>query len=180
MPWRPSVSVKLVRRLQPTARNRMIHECEDTTSQEQRDADSRKNSHGRLGPKLSTLWLTLLILASLIPNWIDADTFWGQSRVTTAFDEQAFSRVRFEYFRRLTASEQVRHPALVLVDERGTNQQLSYIVNPPDLSGDVIVCRLPEDTAIVDELTQAFPKHHLYVFSPELLTLENLIPNPTP
>lgn len=134
----------------------------------------------RLGPKLSTLWLTLLILASLIPNWIDADTFWGQSRVTTAFDEQAFSRVRFEYFRRLTASEQVRHPALVLVDERGTNQQLSYIVNPPDLSGDVIVCRLPEDTAIVDELTQAFPKHHLYVFSPELLTLENLIPNPTP
>ena len=125
----------------------------------------------RLGSGLSTLWLTSLILASLLPNWVDADTFWGPSRVTTAFREQAYSRVRFEYFRRLTMSEQVQHPALVLVDERGTNPQLSYIVNPPDLSGDIIVCRLPEDAAIIDELEKAFPGHHLYTFIPESFQL---------
>ncbi len=125
----------------------------------------------QLGTRLSSLWLTLLIFASLIPNWIDAKTFWGPSRVTTAFHEQAFSRVRFEYFRRLTTSEQVQHPALVLVDERGSNPQLSYIVNPPDLSGDVIVCRLPDDAAIVDQLANAFPEHHLYVFNPESFEL---------
>ena len=125
----------------------------------------------RLGSGLSTLWLTSLILASLLPNWVDADTFWGPSRVTTAFREQAFSRVRFEYFRRLTTSDQVQHPALILIDERGTNQQLSYIVNPPDLSGDVIVCRLPEDADIVDELAKAFPEHHLYTFIPESFRL---------
>jgi len=129
----------------------------------------------RLGSGLSSLWLTLLILASLVPNWIDADTFWGPSRVTTAFREQAYSRVRFEYFRRLTTSDQVQHPALVLVDERGTNQQLSYIVNPPDLSGDVIVCRRPEDAAIVDELAKAFPGHHLYTFIPESFRLSPLL-----
>ena len=125
----------------------------------------------RLGTGLSSLWLTSLILASLLPNWVDADTLWGPSRVTTAFREQAFSRVRFEYFRRLTTSEQVRHPGLVLVDERGANPQLSYIINPPDLSGDIIVCRLPEDAAIVEELARAFPEHHLYLFIPESIDL---------
>ena len=125
----------------------------------------------QLSSRSSSLWLTLLILASLLPNWIDADTFRESSRVTTAFREQAYSRVRFEYFRRLTTSDQVQHPALVMVDERGTNPQLSYIVNPPDLSGDVIVCRLPEDTATVDELAKAFPGHHLYIFIPESFQL---------
>ncbi len=130
----------------------------------------------QLGSKLSSLWLTLLILASLIPNWIDADTFREPSRVTTAFSEQAFSRVRFEYFRRLTTSAQIQHPALILVDERGANPQLSYIVNPPDLHGDVIVCRLPNDAAIVDDLAKAFPGHHLFVFHPDSFTLTNLVP----
>jgi len=128
----------------------------------------------QLGSRLSSLWLTLLICASLIPNWIDADTFWGPSRVTTAFREQAYSRIRFEYFRRLTTSDQIQHPALILVDERGTNQQLSYIVNPPDLSGDVIVCRLPEDAATIDELAKAFQGHHLYVFHPESFQLSQV------
>ncbi len=133
----------------------------------------------QLGTRLSSLWLTLLILASLIPNWFDAETLWGPSQVTTAFREQAFSRVRFEYFRRLTTSDHVQHPALVLVDERGTNQQLSYIVNPPDLSGDVIVCRLPDDPILLNELAKAFPEHHRLVFSPKSFTLADLIPNPS-
>ena len=124
-----------------------------------------------LGTRLSSLWLTSLLLASLIPNWFDADTFWGPSRVTTAFREQAFSRVRFEYFRRLTMSTQIQHPALILVDEGSSNPQLSYIINPPDLSGEVIVCRLPNDASIVDELTNAFPDHHLYAFNPETFEL---------
>ena len=118
--------------------------------------------------------MTSLIFASLIPNWIDAKTFWGTSRVTVAFSEQFFSRVRFEYFHRLTTSDQIRHPALVLVDEGTSNPQLSYIINPPDLSGDVIVCRLPETAAVIDELARAFPEHHLYRFNPESFALTAL------
>ncbi len=124
-----------------------------------------------IGAKFAAGWLIALILASLIPNWFDAETFWGPSRVTTAFREQAFSRVRFEYFRLLTTSDRVQHPALVLVDERGSNPQLSYIVNPPDLSGDVIVCRLPTDPAVVDELARVFSTHHLIVFKPDTFEL---------
>ena len=124
-----------------------------------------------IGTRWTTVWMTSLIFASLIPNWIDAKTFWGTSRVTVAFSEQFFSRVRFEYFHRLTTSDQIRHPALVLVDEGTSNPQLSYIINPPDLSGDVIVCRLPEAAAVIDELARAFPEHHLYRFNPETFSL---------
>ena len=123
------------------------------------------------GGRWATVWLTSLIFASLVPNWIDAETFWGTSRVTVAFREQAFSRIRFEHFRRLTTSSQIQHPALVLVDEGSSNPQLSYIINPPDLSGDVIVCRLPEDPAVIDELAKEFPGHHLYRFNPESFAL---------
>jgi hypothetical protein len=129
-----------------------------------------------LGTRLSSLWLTSLIAASLIPNWIDADTSWGPSRVTTAFQEQAFSRVRFEYFHRLTTSQQIQHPALILVDEGSSNPQLSYIINPPDLSGEVIACRLPSNITIVEELAQAFPQHYLYKFVPETFELSDISP----
>ena len=127
-----------------------------------------------VGTRWTTLWLVSLIFASLIPNWIDAEMFWGTSRVTVAFREQVFSRVRFEYFRRLTTSDQIQHPALVLVDEGTSNPQLSYIINPPDLSGDVIVCRLPESPSAIDELANAFPGHHLYRFNPETFELAGL------
>ena len=129
--------------------------------------------HTHIGRRSAATWLAALILASLIPNWLDGKSLWGVSRVTTAFREQTFSRVRFAYFRLLTESERVQHPALVLVDERGSNFQLSYIVNPPDLSGSVLVCRLPEDPSVFDELVRAFPKHHLYVFDPESFRLRS-------
>jgi hypothetical protein len=131
----------------------------------------------QLGARLSAMWLTSLIFASLIPNWIDADTMWGQSRVTTAFQEQAFSRIRFEYFHRLTTSSQLEHPALIFVDEGSSNPQLSYIINPPDLSGDVLVCRLPADAEVVDELAQAFPGYHRYTFNPETFDLSPISPD---
>ena len=92
------------------------------------------------------------------------------------FQEQAFSRVRFEYFHRLTTSQQIQHPALILVDESSSNPQLSYIINPPDLSGEVIVCRLPGDSAVLDELARAFPQHHLYQFAPETFELNEVSP----
>lgn len=128
----------------------------------------------RTGSRWAAGWIVALLLSSLIPNWFDAETLWGPSRVTTAYREQSFSRVRFEYFRMLTNSDRIQHPALILVDERGSNLQLSYIINPPDLSGDVIVCRLPEDPHVIDELAAAFPDRPLYVFNPETFELKPL------
>ncbi len=118
------------------------------------------------------IWLLALICACLLPNWVNAESFWGPSRVTQAVAEQAFSRVRFELFNRLVSSSAVQRPCLILVDERNSDPQLSYIVNPPDLSGDVLICRHPEKEAEISELSKAFPGRSVYVFDPEAFQLK--------
>lgn len=116
-------------------------------------------------------WLMTLVGSCLLPNWVTADLFWGPSRVSLAVSEQAFSRVRFELFNRLVNSPAVQHPCLILVDERNSDPQLSYIVNPPDLSGDVLTCRHPGSEAEILQLVKGFPDHTLYVFNPETFQL---------
>ena len=136
-----------------------------------------KNTFEVLRPFVSArwivLWLLALVLSSLLPNWLDAESFWGPSQVSLAVGEQSFSRVRFEQFRRLTKSSAVRHPCLIMVDEKDSDPQLSYIVNPPDLTGDVLVCRKPAHDSEVSELKAAFPDRVLYEFNPRTFELRN-------
>ena len=121
--------------------------------------------------KAMRVWLLVFVGSCLLPNWVTADSFWGSSRVSLAVSEQAFSRVRFELFNRLVNSSAVQHPCLILVDERHSDPQLSYIINPPDLSGDVLTCRHPGSTAEIIQLSKAFPDRMLYVFDPETFQL---------
>ena len=116
-------------------------------------------------------WLLALVGSCLLPNWVTADSFWGSSRVSQAVSEQAFSRVRFELFNRLVNSPAVQHPSLILIDERNSDPQLSYIINPPDLSGNVLTCRHPGSDAEIVQLSRAFPARMLYVFDPETFQL---------
>ena len=122
-------------------------------------------------PRIVAGWLLALVMSSLIPNWLDAPSFWGSSRVTMAVGEQTFSRARFEQFRRLTHSSYVHRPCLIMVDETSSDPQLSYIVNPPDLVSDVLVCRMPSASAEIVELQHAFPDRTLYQFDPETFQL---------
>lgn len=117
------------------------------------------------------LWLLALIAAGLLPNWVNAESFWGPSRVSQAVSEQAFSRVRFELFNRLVNSPAVHRPCLILIDERNSDPQLSYIVNRPDMLGDVLICRHPDTMAEIPELSRAFPERFVYVFDPETFQL---------
>jgi len=119
-----------------------------------------------VGPRCTSMWLLALVMSSLLPNWLNADSFWGPSRVSLAVGEQSYSRVRFEQFRRLVNSPGVRHPCLILVDEQGADPQLSFIVNPPDLEGDTLVCRKPSSDSEIVELQDAFPGREIYEFNP--------------
>jgi hypothetical protein len=124
--------------------------------------------------RAAKVWMTMLILSGFASAWIDADWAWGPSKVSLAVSEQSWSRVRFAQFRELIGSPGVQHPALILVDETGADPQLSYIVNPPDLTGDVLVCRLPETPAVIQDLGNAFPRRVMYVFDPQEFTLREL------
>ena len=77
--------------------------------------------------------------------------------------------MKFEYFNRTIADPAIRKPALILVDERGSDPQLSYIINPPTLDSEVLVCRDPSTAPELAELRAAFPDRTFYRFDPRIL-----------
>ena len=113
----------------------------------------------------------------LLPAWIDAELFWGPSRVSLAVSEQAWSRGRIEAFRRTAAAVSGNRPSLILVDESNSDQQLSYIINPPDYSGPVLVARLPRSSSGIAEIRRHFPDRSVWICQPDSL---NLRPAPEP
>lgn len=127
-----------------------------------------------LSARWATAWLAMLVLSGLLPNWLTAETLWGTSRVSTAVSEQSFSRVRFEQFRMLTSMPSVQKPCLILVDESSSDPQLSFIVNPPDLTGDVLTCRKPQNDRTIQDLHTAFPDRTLYEFQPQTFELKRV------
>ena len=118
--------------------------------------------------RTATVWFVIFTAGGLIPGWVTMTPFTERSKVDQAVSQLAFSRIRLDYFNRVNASELVKKPALVMVDETNSNPQLSYIINPPSMNSEVIVCRLPESENEVHELAAAFPERNLYVFVPEM------------
>lgn len=123
---------------------------------------------GILGRKTTIAWLSLFLVAGLLPGWMNLAPYNDNSKVSAAVNQLCFSRVRFAVFNQSVQHETIHKPALILVDESKSDPQLSYIINPPDLDADVLVCRRPEtdvDTQ-VRELQRRFPNRHLYSFDP--------------
>ena len=120
----------------------------------------------------AVLWTVCLVLAGLLPGWVRLPMFENVSKVSAAINEQSFSRVRFEQFRRAVEAPDIRKPALVLVDEMNADPQLSYIINPPELNSDVIVCRQPTTASEIDELQVAFANRTIYLFDPRTFSFK--------
>ena len=119
-----------------------------------------------IGRRTSMTWLAAFVAAGLIPGWFALPVFNDVSKVGAAVSELSFSRRQFAVFQRSVQHPAIPKPALILVDEAGSDPQLSYIINPPDLIAEVLVCRRPETDAEVDELRKAFPDRSLYGFDP--------------
>ncbi|MEZ6124817.1 MAG: hypothetical protein R3C49_16840 [Planctomycetaceae bacterium] len=117
-------------------------------------------------PVVAGGWLLALVFCSLTPDWVALPVYGNVSKVSAAASELAYSKTRMELFRQLTERSNIQKPALILVDESGSDPQLSFIVNPPDYTADVLVCRLPGTDSELAELQSSFPLRHCYVFEP--------------
>ncbi|APZ92780.1 ArnT family glycosyltransferase [Fuerstiella marisgermanici] len=129
-------------------------------------ADATTTVSQRTSPRLAVAWTGMFVGVSLLPGWVSLPEFGDTSKASAAIQEQAFSRTRFAYFNNAVRSESMQKPALVLVDERDTDPQLSYVINPPDLQGPVLICRRPATDQEIQDLRQEFPDRTLYVFDP--------------
>ena len=125
--------------------------------------------------RAAALWMFGFLLSALVPGWISVDATWRTSKVSAAVGELSYSRVRFHAFQKLMASTGVQKPALVLVDDSAADPQLSYIINDPELRGDVLVARQPENADELSELTNAFPERHLYSFDPQSFVISPMM-----
>jgi hypothetical protein len=126
-------------------------------------------------------WLVLLVASVLIPGWLSAETLWGRSHVSMAIGEQSWSRSRMERFRRLIHGDTLVQPAIVQVNEAGSDPQLSFIINPAVLNSDVLVCRSPRTDEERAALERAFSDRRFYTFDPVNFVLtEDVMPAPLP
>ncbi|MEZ6133237.1 MAG: hypothetical protein R3C59_31605 [Planctomycetaceae bacterium] len=119
-----------------------------------------------LGARQAFLSVLVFVGSGLIPCWIRLPVYDNVSKVSAAISELSFSRVKFEIFQRLLQHSVTQRPALVMVEETGTDPQLSYIINPPDLNADVLICRRPATMEEIQELRAAFADRSLYEFNP--------------
>jgi len=126
----------------------------------------------RFSRRTAVVWTLLLPIASLLPSWLSAESLWGPSRISLAVSEQAYSRVRLAAFQEIAAKVATKGPCLLLIDETGTDQQLSYIINPPDYQAAALVCRLPQSPAQQQQLAAAFPDRLLYTVQVQLPDLQ--------
>ncbi len=121
---------------------------------------------GIMPRRLAVGWVVCLAAAGLLPGWIELPMFDDQSKVSGAVHELAFARTRFEYFNATVASQAIDKPALILIDERNADPQLSYVINSPDLESAVLKCRHPSSAREIPELQAAFPDRTIYTFNP--------------
>lgn len=115
-------------------------------------------------PKLASAWLVMLVICTLLPAWFSSTEVLGDSKVDLWINQTAYSRRRMAEFR--LAADQVASegPVLVLVDESNTDPQLSFIINPPNYEGPVIVCRLPQTKKQLVSIVKHFDDRRLYYF----------------
>ncbi|MEQ9411723.1 MAG: hypothetical protein RIK87_28670 [Fuerstiella sp.] len=129
---------------------------------------------GRCPPRLAGGWMLCVVLSGLLPAWFTLPVYDDPCKVSAAISEQSFSRTRFEFFHRTVTASGIQKPALILVNEQGTDPQLSYIINPPDLQAEVLVCRRPTTAQEIQELRTAFAPRRLYAFDPGTMTFTEM------
>ncbi|HIE98745.1 MAG TPA: hypothetical protein EYQ63_17485 [Fuerstia sp.] len=121
---------------------------------------------GFLSRRMAVGWVVCFAAAGLLPGWIAIPVFDDQSKVGGAVGELAFARTRFEYFNATAASKAIDKPALILIDERNADPQLSYVINSPDLESAVLKCRHPSSAKEIPNLQAEFPDRTIYTFNP--------------
>jgi hypothetical protein len=84
--------------------------------------------------------------------------------------------VRLEAFERVKQKLSRQRPCLILVDEQNSDQQLSYIINPPDFAATVpaLVARLPGNPEVLAELQSRFPDRSFWKFNPQTFSVQQL------
>jgi hypothetical protein len=116
-----------------------------------------------------TVWVGLLLVASVMTNNVAIPPFQGVSRLDVGISQLAFSRVRYFHFQQRLKQQIQQYPAIVLVRHDPADRHIDYVTNHPSLTGPLLIGRLPADARTSEEetarlATEAFPERSHFVF----------------
>ncbi len=110
------------------------------------------------------VWWTGVIVASLLTTYVAFDPLWPRSRLRTAVDNVAFSRIRYAAFQTLIDRHVTHRPALVLIEADPDDRHIDFVLNDPDLQADVLYGRFRPDDIGLPKILRLFPNRAIYLF----------------
>ena len=108
-------------------------------------------------------WIGMICIAPATA-YLTPEPFWGVSRLHAGVEEVAFSRLRYAEFRRLIRERLGSARAIVLVDADPADRHIDYVVNDPQLDGDVLIGRMKPGETDPARVAEFFPDREVYVF----------------
>ena len=107
------------------------------------------------------VWWAGVIGASLLVTYSAIDPFWRSARMTTAIEQVAFSRSKYQRFHDQMAKADIKRPALVFIEPDPADRHIDLVVNDPDLRAPVLYARFPRH-GIPAEVLRQFSDRHIY------------------
>ena len=110
------------------------------------------------------LWWSGMVVAALLTTYTPLEPFWPISRMEAAVDEVAFSRKKYDAFRKMIQREITSRPALVLIEPDPADRHIDYIVNDPALEADVLYGRYRPGKTDPANIVRLFPNRRCYLY----------------
>jgi len=115
------------------------------------------------------VWWAACVAAPLVVNYGAIEPFWAPSRLAATVEKISIGRRDHAYFRSIVARRRIPGRALVLIDA----DHIDFVVNSPDLQGDVLYARYLPDDVPLQRVIELFPDRDIYLYQ---VDTESLIP----
>ncbi len=115
------------------------------------------------------VWWAACVATSFVVNYGAVEPLWTPSRLTATVEKISIGRRDHAYFRQLVARRPTRGPAIILIDA----EHIDYVVNSPDLQGEVLYARYLPDEVPLQRVIELFPDRDIYLYQ---VDAESLIP----
>lgn len=124
------------------------------------------------GQLVMRAWWSLLVASAVLTNWVAFEPFWTTTQIEGGIEEVAFSRLKYEAFRRVM-DRALHKPALLLIKGDPADPSIDYVYNDPTLDAPILRARYRPDTDLA-KVRAAFPDRTIYLFDVKTSDLRNV------
>jgi hypothetical protein len=124
------------------------------------------------------VWLAAFLSTAIATNYVSFPPYWI-TRLDQGISELKFSRRIYGAFQQRLRKEVTDLPALVLVIPDPVDRHMDFVINDPQLSSPILIGRyVPQESPPdrLQQIAQAFPDRHLYIYDAKTRQLSLVTP----